>query len=478
MELRDAVCEALREGGPDLLRNHQRFLAFVMDYADSDDSLTIVLESNCDAEFMSFFSDLAQDPSPERVLTATDHATTLLAVVRQINPSAASRVVCELVLGICAYANVRPPDEVMARAWVDAGPTGPAWQAAGDVGSRFAGGSVVDGRGPLPDAHAGVPADPRWAGPASVIPAGMQQPNPSGGPAQGPAPAPMPSSQKSRGRAVLVVALVACAALVGIIAFLLMPRGQQEGSGVVASVQGAAELAGTWSPVSVSMDGEDAQDYDARFRVAQEGDLNLRDDGTFTRSVFPDLLEGTWEQTGDATVELMAKDKDGLLYAWDEDDLRRPIAVAVGDDQLSLTYGDGVEVTYGRGTKKRAMDSFLGLWQVVELAQDDVVQYGRDVFEADRAAGWYTEYLDVLGNGTLVWDRQGDRSQGSWRMSDDDTAVFYVRDTREQGAYWRGIMELDGECVVFRFGDGDWETFERMEADNRSDLRMPDRTSG
>ena len=495
MELHEAVYRSLNEGGVGLLSSPQRFLAYVMDWVDPEDPMLAVLESNCNTEFMEIFAVSARNLTTEAMSQAVARAVTLLVDVRFIHPDIARQLTSQIAYGVCTFAGVVAPDEVRvslvsgASSWRGSD----SWDSSGGAeqsssyvrtqGSAVYGASGDDAASSMRDRSAGSANSQQW-GDASATSAGTQFNQATSDFVPGPSPAPVQPVRK-RSNVGIVLAIVAAVAVLGIVAFVFLSRGgmgvdnNTEHVSTLASAKAPSAFVGTWKPASVQVEGPDEKDYKVRLRRAQEGELTLRDDGTFVRSVFPDLLEGSWKQTDGTTAELEPRTEDGMLYTWDSEDLSHPVQVTLDPDSesLSVVYADGVSATYEKDGANLSPDPFVGLWQVDELVQGGVVQFGKDVFDADRAAGWYTEYLDVRGNGTLIWDRQGDKSEGSWRMTGPAQAVFFVRDVREQGAYWCGIMERgnDNRIVFYFGGEGDKEIFSQMEKDNRSELKIPER---
>ncbi len=495
MELHEAVYRSLNEGGVGLLSSPQRFLAYVMDWVDPEDPMLAVLESNCNTEFMEIFATSARNLTTEAMSQSAARAVTLLVDVRFIHPDIARQLTSQIAYGICTFAGVAVPEEVRASvasgvsswqgsdSWGSSGGTQQSSSYAGPQGSSVYSGSSGDATSSMRARSAASTNSQPWGGSAATS-TGTQFNQATSDFVPSPSPVPLQPVRK-RGHAGLIVTIIAVVAVLGVAAFVFLSRGglggdnSDERVSTLSSTKAPSAFVGTWNPASVQVEGSDEKDYKVRLRRAQEGELTLRDDGTFVRSVFPDLLEGSWKQTGGTTAELEPRTEDGMLYTWDSEDLAHPVQVTLDPDSesLSIVYADGVSATYEKDGTNLSPDPFVGLWQVDELVQGGVVQFGKDVFDADRAAGWYTEYLDVRGNGTLIWDRQGDKSEGSWRMTGPAQAVFFVRDVREQGAYWCGIMERgnDNRIVFYFGGEGDKEVFSHMDKDNRSELKVPER---
>lgn len=501
MELHEAVYRSLNEGGVGLLSSPQRFLAYVMDWVDPEDPMLAVLESNCNTEFMEIFAASARSLTTEAMSQAVARAVTLLVDVRFIHPDIARQLTSQIAYGVCTFAGVVAPEEVRVSiasgasswqvsdswqgsdSWGSSGGTRQSSSRVGSQGSSVYGGPDDDVASSMRVGSAGSTNSQQWGSSAATY-TGSQFNQATSDFIPSPSPV-SPQPVRKRGHVGPIIAIIAVAAVLGVAAFAFLLRGGLGGDNsdgrvsTLSSTKAPSAFVGTWNPASVQVEGSDEKDYKVRLRRAQEGELTLRDDGTFVRSVFPDMLEGSWKQTDGTTAELEPRTEEGMLYTWDSQDLAHPVQVTLDPDSesLSVVYADGVSATYEKDGTNLSPDPFVGLWQVDELVQGGVVQFGKDVFDADRAAGWYTEYLDVRGNGTLIWDRQGDKSEGSWRMTGPAQAVFFVRDVREQGAYWCGIMERGNDNrVVFYFGgEGDKEVFSHMDKDNRSELKVPER---
>ncbi|MBR3316498.1 MAG: hypothetical protein IKG21_01570 [Atopobiaceae bacterium] len=531
MELHDAVCTSLREDGIAILQNSRRFLALTLDYADPDSPLTGVFGTNCDGELMAFFTPLAKDCTQDAVLSATNRSTALLASMRYIHPVVARHLASEMAVGICAYMGTTPPDEVLDAARSEIDWSGTPWASSALYGDTPPIGSpslLIDDYGDsiapeqirnqsretdsygdslaLKQISAGVSVLDQAAAPSFVsrqVSAPGTYLAPDGeryGPVASPAPyQPVQRAPMRNGKLIFAI-VAACAVGIGALVVLMLQTGstphvdgdaENIETAMVATSKDAQDndaltadaasevvsFAGTWSPVSVEVNGADAQAYDTRLRCAKEKDLVLCDDGTFTRSVFPDLLEGTWEKVDESSIELRPKNEKEDINSWDKHDLKSPPVATHKDDQLRVTYGDGVSVVYKRGVEKPSSDKLVGLWEIVENAEGGVVHYRQDDFESERATGYYTKYLDIRASGSIIWDQQGKLSQGHYRMIGDGQAVAYIRSESEPGRYWLGLLELEDGQLTFHYraeDEGDWEKFQRAEKDNRADLRKPE----
>lgn len=491
MELRVAVCESLREGGGiAILSRPHRFCAYIMDKADPDSPLVNVFMNNCDSEYLKFFSDMAKDCTRDNVLSTVNRATALLVQVRWINLMPARRLTCEIAVGVCAHLCVVPPEEVLSTIREEIDWNDSVWKQddfpPDDLreGGRSTRTKNLTGE----DREADTDELKQISGGGSIAS------SIAGKTGQNGVTTAYQFTPKHNIGMVAAVALIACIAVAGML-FAFWPRtvtqppeppdpgsydgGSGKGGGSEEEPDEGVEesetvsLVGTWSPISVNVGAEDT--YESRLRRAREGNLILRDDGTMSRSLFPDVLEGSWESISDSSAKLSPKEGKGILASWNAKDVANSLTASYDGESLSVTYGDGVSVTYEREARYFETDELLGLWEIVELARDGVIQYGQDVFDRDRTKGWYTEYLDLRSNGTVIWDQQGSMSQGSWRMTDDNQAVVYIRNKAQAGSYWCGLLELEDGRLTFHFnGEGNWEAYQKAEKDNRSELKMPE----
>ena len=416
-----AVCEALREKDDSAFDDPQRFVSYVMDVTNPDDSVIVVFTNNCDGELLEPLRGFLRNPSSESAGMAALRIEDFLAGSRMVQQMQAHKVACNLVFGTCTYAKVAAPEAV-------------ALGALGEVPSP----AVLP-----PDFIDDIPTEMGDSGhipPIGGVPPEFVDPF-----VEKPA---IDEREHRKHRARRVPLIVLGAVLLLIVAVMV---GAFAWRGHVRSA-----AAGTWMVSDVKYGEVTDTGFWAEY-CEYSRYLELEKNGGCTYSELPLTWEGTWTAglpLFESAVTLDLPDKETMEVGFEDDRL------VLRDGQLTITFIKDESEPMNDESQKYDTGQVVGMWQIVKTVKDGTTVGEKEWNDARREDKNIT--LRLGDDRTFEWrisDKQfDDKFDGTWKMVDDGKAVFA---TDEGDA---GLITVSDEGVLrFAFSDDNYGEYHRVE---------------
>ncbi|MBR3316516.1 MAG: lipocalin family protein [Atopobiaceae bacterium] len=445
--LRVAVLDALRTKGAEVLHAPRELVKHVRAVADQASPYVALFQSNCDLELLDPFALAVAGDDAKDVEDAARRAESLLVQKRFAREEAAHKVCCELAFALATFMGVQVSPQIVRDA--------------------------VAGEGYVMTPSVVTPLN---RGFVSMHSEKVPSVDSSSQPIVTPQTVAYGHRGWSKTRTAVTYFFIALAVFVGTYAGLSVLFEPPTWLSLDEETSVEADLVGTWYPESIDTLDARFVSYKERSLFAQQGELQLMRDHTYTTEFYPDSFTGEWKLE-EGELELLPG-TDGDYHMRKEQWGTDSCYGVIENEKLIMTYPIGKNadgeyiVVYGKDDPRDVTSNLVGMWEIVEWCEKGEVRYGEEVFEGFRNNNLYSIYLDVREDNTIEWDNQGQKRSGTWKATSQDEGFVHIdapkKSKKKDDAFWEGIIELKGENLVFHFhGEEYYQVFRRIDSDPR-----------